>query len=88
MHLHTCSLILVRYLHQEEGEQTSRMAVAILANAIIFHMRLSRLHAEIGDLAGLKVPPGIFLKSDVLDCWREILAINYWPIFQALLSFL
>ena len=72
---------LAEKLHQEEGEQTNRMAIAILANAVIFHMRLSRLHPEIEALDALKYDGEVFLKYDVLDCWRKILKINYWPIF-------
>ena len=73
---------LAEKLHQEEGVQTNRMAVAILANAVIFHMRLARLHPEIRELGSCRAESGPFLKRNVLDCWREILAINYWPIFQ------
>ncbi len=73
---------LAEKLHQEAGEQTNRMAIAILANAVIFHMRLARLHPEVEDLPALKTDAGIFRKGDVLDCWRAILNINYWPIFS------
>ena len=68
-------------LHQEPGEQTTRMAVAILANAVIFHKRLAHLHPKIKDLASCKTKLGTFLKSDVWELWDEILSINYWAIF-------
>ncbi len=68
---------LAQKLHQEEGEQTTRMAMAILANAVIFHMRLSRLHPEINYLTHYKNELGTVIKSDVIDCWRAILHINY-----------
>ncbi len=74
---------LAQQLHQEEGLQTTRMAMAILANAVIFHMRLARLHTEIQDLGALQTDHGIFRKYDILDCWKEILNINYWPIFHS-----
>ena len=68
-------------LHQEPGEQTTRMAVAILANAVIFHKRLARLHPKIKDITHCKTEFGTFLKSDVWELWDEILSINYWAIF-------
>ena len=73
---------LAAKLHQEPEEQTYRMVAAILANAVIFHMRLARTHPGIRDLASCKSEHGIFIKGDVLDRWREILNINYWPIFH------
>ncbi len=73
---------LAEKLHQEEGEQTTRMAMAILANAVIFHMRLARLHPEINYLGHYKNELGTIIKSDVIGCWRAILRINYWPIFS------
>ena len=73
---------LAQELHQEEGEQTTRMAMAILANAVIFHMRLARLHPEIKYLEDYKTEFGTIIKWDVLGCWRVILEINYWPIFS------
>ncbi len=85
LHHHTPEYVLHRLaekLHQEAGEQTNRMAMAILANAVIFHMRLARLHPEVADLASCRAESGPFLKRDVLDNWGRILAINYWPIFN------
>ncbi len=73
---------LAQELHQEEGEQTTRMAMAILANAVIFHMRLARLHPKINYLNDHKTASGIISKSHVLGSWRAILNINYWPIFS------
>ena len=73
---------LAEKLHQEAGEQSVRMAAAILANAVIFHMRLARLHPAIRGLETCRHEIGRFLKLNVLDCWQEILAINYWPIFR------
>ena len=72
---------LANQLRQAPGEQTNRMAVAIIANAIVFH---SRIEGREG------VPPleslvlnFEFRKTAVIDCWRSIYAdINYWPIFK------
>lgn len=73
---------LAEKLHQEEGEQTTRMAMAILANAVIFHMRLARLYPEINYLEHYKNELGTIIRSKVIGCWRDILNINYWPIFS------
>ena len=69
-------------LHQEAGKQTDRMAMAILANAVIFHNAIAGAHRltpvrELRGIAG-KVAPG-----KVYRVWRHILyEINYWPIFD------
>ena len=75
-------------LHQERGEQTARMAMAILANAAIFHnviagsYRIKPIHeikSELGDIS----------LWDVLDTWHKILReINYWPIFRIAMKIL
>lgn len=73
---------LAENLQQQQGEQTTRMAMAILANAVIFHMRLARIHPEVAPLNSCKGELGGFIKSNVIDCWKTILKINYWPIFS------
>ena len=35
---------IAEYLHQEEGEQTARMAMAIVANALTFHTIIAGTH--------------------------------------------
>lgn len=67
-------------LHQESGTQTTRMAVAIIVNAFVFHYALEG-QADIPDVAQSREPGG-FTKSLVLDSWARILAVNYWPIFS------
>ena len=64
-------------LHQEPGEQTERMAAAICLSAFVFH-------AAIEDQDGIPpVPlPDEINKASLLRTWKEILAINYWPIFS------
>ena len=66
-----------RELHQEEGEQTERMAVAICVSAFVFHVAIE----------GQKhIPPvplaGFIDKGRLLSTWNAILEINYWPIFS------
>ncbi|MBC6428902.1 MAG: hypothetical protein GDA55_06730 [Cellvibrionales bacterium] len=73
---------IAQELHQQDGTQTSRMAMAIIANALTFHLaiegkagikKLKNLHGGIlGELQD----------SELLNAWRYILnEVNYWPIF-------
>ena len=67
------------YLHQEEGEQTSRMAMAIVANAITFHTIIAGTH-NVQTVDELRTSNGILPKGVVLREWERILRdINYWP---------
>ena len=69
-------------LHQKDGVQTSRMAMAIVANALTFHTSVAGVHG-ISTLDELRNDNGRLPKSRVLEIWRHILTnINYWPIFK------
>ncbi|MDE0160875.1 MAG: hypothetical protein OXL98_03995 [Acidimicrobiaceae bacterium] len=68
-------------LHQADGEQTSRMAMAIVANALTFHCAISSTHPSIAPFEELRAG-GELLPAAVLDEWRAILEVNYWPIFE------
>ena len=69
-------------LHQEGGEQTLRMAMAIVTNALTFHIAIASAHG-LPTLDELRAEYGLLLKSQVLGSWRRILSeINYWPIFR------
>lgn len=69
-------------LRQVEGEQTSRMAMAILANAVAFQASISHLPG-VPSLADARGGMGHVLQGEVLKHWRKILdEINYWPIFS------
>ena len=67
-------------LHQEDGTQTSRMAMAIMANALTFQTMLAGVHG-IRTLDELR-RSGALPKAPVLREWERILEINYWPIFH------
>lgn len=72
-------------LHQEYDSQTRRMAMAILANAFVFHDSLSRGPGELQEVRALEELRGSDLglcKSSVLEEWRKILLVDYWPIFD------
>ena len=70
-------------LHQEDGEQTSRMAMAIVANALVFHTAIVEAHG-IDTIDQLRIPGrNDVSKSRILACWQHILDdINYYPIFR------
>ena len=74
--------IIANKLHQKDGVQTSRMAMAILANALTFHSAIAGSH-DIETLDQLRDANGRLSKRSVLKVWRHILKdINYWPIFK------
>ena len=68
-------------LHQADGEQTSRMAMTIVANALTFHCAISSTHPQIAPFESLR-SSGELLPSTLLGEWDTILEINYWPIFE------
>ena len=73
---------MARILKQEDGEQTSRMAMAIIANALMFHTAIAGDH-DIATLAELRMAIRRSMSPfNVLEEWDRILSINYWPIFK------
>ena len=67
-------------LLQEDGIQTSRMAMAIIANALTFQSMLAgAFHVQTFDDLRQN---GVLSKSALLREWKRILEINYWPIFH------
>ena len=73
-------------LHQTAGEQTYRMAAAILTNATVFHEILSR-HFDIATLD--QVLNADLPDIELLQVWHRIVQeINYLPIFQLALDLL
>ena len=68
-------------LQQEGGEQTNRMAMAILVNALAFHGNLAG-RGEVRTLAELLVEDGAIRRNAVFKEWQKILQIDYRPIFR------
>lgn len=68
-------------LHQEGAEQTLRMAMTIVTNALAFHSAVAPMHEEIPSIEQLR-NGGELLPADLHAAWRAILEINYWPIFE------
>ncbi len=70
-------------LKQEEGEQSSRMAAAIILNAVTFHAALAGHHGISSiDRMYITGRPGLISKRRIVICWDDILNVNYWPIFH------
>ena len=69
-------------LHQTPGDQTTSMAAAILADALIFQERIAKHIDSIDSVRMMKGPLIGMSQLSVLECWEKILAINYWPIFD------
>ena len=68
-------------LGMENVPQTRRMACAIIANALVFHERLSGIHGGISNLREVCGPDVLGPQDKTLAAWDSILALNYWPIF-------
>ena len=69
-------------LNQRSGEQTNRMAMTIIANALIFHSTIAGIHA-IPSLSQLLSESSGSPRWILLECWHHVLTdINYWPIFK------
>jgi len=74
----------------EEG-QTRRMAMTVIANALVFHESLAEVEFKVPDpesdsSRGVRPiesfrPGGIFAPGEVCLEWERILTVNYWPIF-------
>lgn len=67
-------------LAQEPGEQTNRMAMAILFNAVLFQFHIAKHHPEIPTPSQMMADNELD-QLRVLEMWQDILEVNYWPIF-------
>ena len=75
-----CSARIGGVLSQEGGEQSNRMAAAIMFNAVVFQHHIASHHP--GAVRSLEeVRSAGCDKALVTAEWDAILAINYWPIF-------
>ncbi|MGK7311237.1 MAG: hypothetical protein ACN0LA_03275 [Candidatus Longimicrobiales bacterium M2_2A_002] len=74
----------------DEAGQTRRMAMTVIANALVFHAALAEAEMLVEDddeQRPVKSPRefrsnGVFLPTPLTDEWRRILVVNYWPIFH------
>jgi hypothetical protein len=84
-------------LDDAEG-QTRRMAMTVIADALVFHAALSEAEMLVRDhQAGADRPVreprssrqrGAFRPTLIIDEWERILEVNYWPIFHTASSML
>ena len=75
----------------DQGGQTRRMAMTVIANALVFHESLAEVEfgvpeAEGGPTRAVRTvesfrPGGLFAPGEVCLEWERILSVNYWPIF-------
>ncbi len=74
----------------EARMQTAKMCVTMLINALAYQQSLSGHHAEINDLHTVRERSGAseLNKGIVLEEWRKILDVNYWPIFHIAMELL
>ena len=89
---------LGRILRQgdDQAGQTRRMAMTVIANALIFHAALAAADLQVDEDGGRAVRPldafviesGIFDLAALPNEWRAILRVNYWPIFASALELL
>ena len=71
--------------------QTRRMAMTVIANALVFHESLAEVEFQVPAFEGAPkraVRPvesfrsvGVFAPGDIYREWERILTVNYWPIF-------
>ncbi len=71
--------------------QTRRMAMTVIANALIFHESLSEAGFQVAEVTdgprravrsvAWFAPDDIFDTVDLRREWQRILEVNYWPIF-------
>jgi hypothetical protein len=76
----------------DDDEQTRRMAMTVIADALVFHAALAEAAMAVCDEGGVvprsvKDPrtfreAGVLRATPILDEWACILRVNYWPIFH------
>ena len=75
-------------LNQQPGTQTTRMAMTIIGNALLFQDTISARH-QLPSMSELAELPDWQRCVAILDTWKRILAeINYWPIFRLAMDLL
>ena len=67
-------------LHLEPSPQTTRIGVTMIANALVFQLAIE---GDVDPETGWRVPGPHQddTQAQVLENWKRILDINYWPIF-------
>ena len=73
---------VARILGMSNVPQTRKMACAIIANAMVFHVRIAGMHQGIKQLHQVCGPEVVNPQLEIMNAWADILKINYWPIFH------
>ena len=77
-----------RVLNQIPSQQTNRMAMTIVANALTFHETIAGTHGIPSLVAGVEGSLGLS-KFELFEIWQRILhEVNYWPIFEVAIQLL
>ena len=81
---------VLRQADDRDG-QTRRMAMTVIANALVFHESLAEAEFQISEFGGGPTRSvrrvetfrlhDFFLPGNLCDEWERILSVNYWPIF-------
>ena len=70
---------MAELLHQADSDQTTKMAVAILVNAFVFHYAIE----DQPGIPGLYELRAKYYSASSIDAaWGEVLRVNYWPVFS------
>lgn len=76
---------ICKHLRQEDSEQTHRMAMAILTNALLFEESVAHGPEGLSSVRTrdeLRALRGGMSKAVVIAEWKKILVVNYWAIFD------
>jgi hypothetical protein len=76
---------ICKHLRQEDSEQTRRMAMAILTNALLFEESVAHGPGALSSVRTrdeLRALPGGMNKQVVIAEWKKILSVNYWAVFD------
>ena len=77
----TIAALFAEHLRLEDGPQTRRMAMAILANALIFQQSLAPRLDDVRTPLQLYNADRLHMLETLQD-WDAILRVNYYPIFH------
>ena len=81
------SNLFMQSFSDQDFEQGLGIAATVLINATLFQQRLAAVREDIMSMHMLDTT-GDLQSLGLLDQWRKILEINYWPIFHLAISVL
>jgi len=72
---------MAEVLHQAAGRQTTRMGVAIVANALMFQGVIAGKRHRAHGHCVVPSPSPEDSRAKTLGVWKTILRVDYWPVF-------